>query len=300
MTLLLAATVACGGGDDGGGGPDATPPADTPDAAQGSPDAAPSAPDARISLSVCEGYCTTVMTNCTGANAQYADMGECVDLCQNAGWREGQPDDASGNSLNCRATHAGELAAADPGLHCPHAGPTGGGMCGSLCANYCFYTLNNCSADALPFDNVGACEDACTALYPDDGQLGDSSGNTLQCRLEYAIQAASDSDSTASCLAAHPAGSDTCGSWCEVYCHLMETNCSDQPSAYPDNATCLSTCAGFANDGSLSPDPSQAMGDTVQCRIDHAGLPALRSRVTECEIAAEFPSNNCVDVAGGL
>ena len=44
--------------------------------------------------------------------------------------------DTTGNTIGCRLYHAG-AAAADPVLHCPHAGPTGGNVCGSWCDNYC-------------------------------------------------------------------------------------------------------------------------------------------------------------------
>jgi hypothetical protein len=74
----------------------------------------------------CTAYCATIATNCTGANEQYDNENECVTEC--ASWPVGTPIDQAGDTLGCHNYHAG-AAAADPGLHCPHAGPTGGGVC---------------------------------------------------------------------------------------------------------------------------------------------------------------------------
>jgi hypothetical protein len=46
-----------------------------------------------------------------------------------ATWAEGTEGDTTGDSVQCRIYHAGGPAAGDPGLHCPHAGPDGGGVC---------------------------------------------------------------------------------------------------------------------------------------------------------------------------
>jgi hypothetical protein len=37
----------------------------------------------------------------------------------------------AGNNLNCRIYHGGAPAMMAPGTHCPHAGPSGDGVCGS-------------------------------------------------------------------------------------------------------------------------------------------------------------------------
>src|SRR5690606_21031983 len=89
----------------------------------------------------CQIYCDTIMANCTGANAQYADEAECMTVCRTAGWAAGEEVTAtgplSGPTLGCRTYHAGAPAASDPATHCPHAGPTGAATCGSLCEAYC-------------------------------------------------------------------------------------------------------------------------------------------------------------------
>jgi len=44
----------------------------------------------------------------------------------------GYPGDAAGNTVQCRIYHAGVAGldiTTNAGVHCPHAGPTGGGVC---------------------------------------------------------------------------------------------------------------------------------------------------------------------------
>lgn len=287
--LLALSLTIVGCGDDGGSTtPDASM-GGAPDAGAQPPDAG-DAPDGRTDATLCEEYCGTMMTNCSGANAQYESMEECISMCDSAGWREGQDGDSGGNSLHCRITHAGALAAADPVTHCPHAGPTGGDMCGSLCENYCFYSNTHC-AEVHAYEDLSACVSACETLMPRAAAGTTADDNSVDCRVRYVVEAARSGDTAAACAAADVHGNNTCGSWCDVYCDLMETNCEGQPGAYADRDACLTACEGFAADG----DPEADSGNTVQCRIFHAGLPALRNAEDECGYAAEQSTNFCID-----
>ena len=73
-----------------------------------------------------------MVTNCTGANAQYRDLADCLAFCGAVGWPEGAAGAMAGNNLNCRIYHGGAPAVSQPDLHCPHAGPTGADVCGSV------------------------------------------------------------------------------------------------------------------------------------------------------------------------
>src|SRR2546429_8908667 len=91
----------------------------------------------------CAGYCAKIAMNCTsssdggGGNAQYTSTAACNTYCTtSAAWLPGTTGATSGNTVGCRLYHAG-AAAAEPALHCPHAGPTGGNTCGTWCENYC-------------------------------------------------------------------------------------------------------------------------------------------------------------------
>ena len=79
----------------------------------------------------CMTYCTQLTTNCTGLNAQYENMADCMDYCGEAGWTVGAETDTAGNTLGCRIYHGGGPAASNPAEHCPHAGPSGAGICGT-------------------------------------------------------------------------------------------------------------------------------------------------------------------------
>ena len=71
--------------------------------------------------------CQTHTTFCTGANQQYASAAECFAfLTQSIPF--GQAYALGRNTLLCRSVHE-QMARIRPQVHCPHIGPTGGGMC---------------------------------------------------------------------------------------------------------------------------------------------------------------------------
>jgi hypothetical protein len=86
----------------------------------------------------CADYCAKIALNCKAGdggagNAQYASTSACTSYCTTAaGWPAGTTGATSGNTIACRTYHA-TAAAADPVFHCPHAGPTGGNLCGTYC-----------------------------------------------------------------------------------------------------------------------------------------------------------------------
>jgi Domain of unknown function (DUF4331) len=80
----------------------------------------------------CSSYCDTMVAACKGSNAQYADKADCVSYCESAKWDPGVANAETGNSLACRVYHAGVAAMMQPDVHCPHAGPSGGEVCGSI------------------------------------------------------------------------------------------------------------------------------------------------------------------------
>ncbi len=169
------------GGHGGHGGTDADPvdvePTDaTP--TDGSADVDPVDP-----LS-CERYCSLLETNCTELNAQYPDEATCLRYCADeARLPIGTLDDREGNTVGCRIYHA-DVAADDPDLHCPHAGPSGGDVCGTWCDNYCHLAETACTGELALYPERAACELACIAI-PTTGTAGDPSGNTIQCRIYH-------------------------------------------------------------------------------------------------------------------
>jgi hypothetical protein len=99
----------------------------------------------------CRTYCTAVMHNCTGPTmmadggaglADFSSLNACMNAC--AKLPLGSAGDQSGNTVGCRTYHA-MLAAANPMLHCPHAGMSGGGVCGDRCTNFCLLATSICT-----------------------------------------------------------------------------------------------------------------------------------------------------------
>ncbi|MDX2022874.1 MAG: hypothetical protein SF187_21755 [Deltaproteobacteria bacterium] len=144
--------------------------------------------DAAPGATACSDYCDKLEANCT-TKTQYMNKGDCMSACQNKlAWLLGT--DNTGNTLMCRSYHAG-LAAGSTGnanTHCPHAGPTGGGLCGGFCENYCYLAAKNCTANNKLYQSDAECMTAC-AGFATTGMFGDTTGNTLQCRL-YHVNAA--------------------------------------------------------------------------------------------------------------
>jgi hypothetical protein len=165
-----------------------TPPVDTgtPPVDSGDKDTGPTVDAGTPS---CTDYCTTIMTACTGGNAQYKSEADCKKVCPYL--TVGTLADTTGNTLGCRAYRLG-LAANDAGGNCLGAGPYGGGLCGTRCESFCDIAMPACPLDGGgPFAARSDCTTACAAyIYSDAGEIpgsGPGSGNTLNCR-EYHLQ----------------------------------------------------------------------------------------------------------------
>lgn len=78
---------------------------------------------ATLSKSICQIH----DKHCTGANQQYDDNAACVDFLTNK-TRFGQGYELGLNTLLCRSVHQ-QMVQYRPDVHCPHIGPSGGGMC---------------------------------------------------------------------------------------------------------------------------------------------------------------------------
>jgi len=170
---LLFAFIACGDG--------ATkqPGVDLPLEVDAAIDAPPATPS-------CTAYCTKLMANCTGTNAQYSMLTDCMNSCSR--FAVGTAGMTTTNTVGCRLYHA-ELAQTAPATHCVHAGPGGGDQCGSVCEGYCKIAVAVCSPQV---GDQTKCMSDC-ATYASAGMPYNSkiqSGNTAECRLYHATAAA--------------------------------------------------------------------------------------------------------------
>ena len=144
----------------------------------------------------CDSYCTNIMQNCTLDNQEYINRNVCLAMCSH--FEPGVAGEQEHDSLACRVYHT-TAAAGDPGVHCRHAGPTGGGHCGDQpCEAFCL--LENALCGGHPYDPYDGGESTCRAQCPqftyvsageDAGDLTFTSGNTLNCRI-YHLESAYD------------------------------------------------------------------------------------------------------------
>ena len=154
----------------------------------------------------CDEYCEPALESCpaSGPSRQYATKAQCLAAC--AHLPPGQGGAIDGNSVACRAYHAG--VAGQPGqdtVHCPHAGYSGAATCGSRCEAFCQVAVGHCKAPLpQPFASVSACLAACGqdggfrdfdpgapgGEYPTTGLTQ----NNLNCRQGRLWQALEDTD----------------------------------------------------------------------------------------------------------
>ncbi len=233
----------------------------------------------------CAAYCASVTAKCTGGAAQYESEAACVEFCNagNLAWGVGTTADAAGNTLGCRQYHAG---AANNDDHCLHAGPTGGGVCGSYCDVYCDAAIANCTDANELYASADACQASC-ANFPSNGNVNDADGDSVQCRM-YHLGAAK-GDPAGHCSHGGASGANVCGGWCDVYCDIMDITC---PNEYSGAAACDTACGAFPTTGEID----DATGDSVQCRIYHAGA---ANNDVHCDHASADSTADTCDGGGG-
>jgi hypothetical protein len=147
----------------------------------------------------CANYCASIMTRCTGVQAEYTSKDVCEAMCSQLD--PGRLGEKQNDSLACRLTYL-KQAESNPSLYCPQAGPLGSGPCSTdVCASFCSLASALCTPRGqFPYDGEPACRGVCARVpYAKEGAdagragpVGDlvfASGNTLNCRL-YHLQSA--------------------------------------------------------------------------------------------------------------
>ena len=247
----------------------------------------------------CENYCGEVTSACTGDNAQYASEQACLDYCNTHGKiPAGTAGDQSGNSIACRIYHAGVAGGGDAqaAIHCDHAGPSGGDVCGSWCTNYCHLAQTNCTGTDELFTNDDTCTTAC-ALYDESGSTGDVDGDTVQCRI-YHLGVAGDSGAGGAATHCPHGGTDggnVCVNpppSCSLYCDRVMSACTDSNAQYADSAACLAHCETYAG-WDLGASIDETSGNTVGCRIYHATVAASENPELHCPHAGPSGGDVC-------
>jgi hypothetical protein len=145
----------------------------------------------------CANYCDTIMSQCTGSNAQYPNMATCLGLC--SVFPVGSLTDTNVDTLGCRINQViNNLTELSTG--CSSAGPGGNNICGaSLCEALCDSALVVCPDDfSSHLDCMTECMPlgTCPLSYAVVGQaLPDDS--SVECRIYHLSAAAADLPSDA-------------------------------------------------------------------------------------------------------
>ena len=139
----------------------------------------------------CAAYCTTVMANCATGHTQYSGMDQCLASC--TAFPVGMAGAQTGDSLACRTYHAG-AAATDPTTHCPHAGPSGDGVCGSDCEGYCDLAIKVCTGANQVYTNRAQCMSVCmatpgTTRFVDVADPALAMANQQSCLVDHSQEA---------------------------------------------------------------------------------------------------------------
>jgi len=221
--------------------------------------------------STCEAYCTIAMKACVGNHSFFPSKGFCMAACM-AFNQTGLVGATSGNSVFCHLYHAGAAigSTANANLHCPHASPSGThndvGVCGTKCENYCQINSNTCTGNHSLYADHATCMKFCETL-PVGTNVSDVAGNNLDCRIYHAYAASASANPTLHCPHASHNGGGACGGLCDTYCHVATTYCTGANQLFASVGACMTQCAALKVDGAFN----AMSGDSIQCRIYHAG-----------------------------
>jgi hypothetical protein len=164
--------------------------------------------------SACDDYCSLMVKDCSGSDAQYIDADACHEACLS--FPVGTPGDTHGNTLACRLTYANR-AHSEPYTYCTGAGPGGDAKCGTNCEGFCTLMMAACTAASTGpgreyFESFLDCQSSCSELddvgsYNTSDRSLQKGADHVQCRL-YHVGAALMNDSYTHCP--HAIGDSLC------------------------------------------------------------------------------------------
>lgn len=163
-------------------------------------------------------------------------------------------------------------------MHCIHSGPAGGGVCVTDCENFCNDQDAVCKGTASQYTNKDECRNECMLGW-DKGMVGDTAGNTLECR-QRAVNVNSCVDTTIE--------GGVCKDTCESFCTQAMAVCS---TTYATKSACLTACGTWGAGVAIATE-----GNTLACRAYHLRVAALPGNALDhCPHASASGGNVCVD-----
>jgi hypothetical protein len=167
-------------------------------------------------------------------------------------------------------------------------GGAGGGAPGpAVCEAYCELVMSNCTGAFAVYASIDVCRATCPLLP--EGEPGDTSGNTVRCRMHQAE--AAPAEPSFYCPNASMGGNGVCGTNCEGLCAVAPGVCTGDMAPWPSGAACLAACAELPDLGTFSTDGAAGMyaGPHVQCRLFHLAAASVDAPEVHCTHVAGAP-----------
>ncbi|MFO0619573.1 MAG: hypothetical protein U0414_43705 [Polyangiaceae bacterium] len=197
----------------------------------------------------------------TGCN-EILGLGGDFSLTPQSGGAGGGSQSTSGGSTTSATNGTGSASGSGTG------GGTGSGMqVEPTCEEYCATIGANCTGANIEYPE-SICPVMCGHMAK--GHVGDTSGDTVGCRLGKAMLAAS--DPVTYCQQAGPLGVDGCAEPCDAFCTLVFATCFESESNPFMNFTqCQEECAAIAylrlDEGGS--DLTTTAGNNLNCWLYH-------------------------------
>jgi hypothetical protein len=186
------------------------------------------------------------------------------------------------------------------------------------CSTYCDEIQTHCAGPNAQYPNLDQCTHACASFSVGTSQVTDTAGNTLGCRINYAIAASM--MAAVHCPQAGPAGDlitastpgfcsggDLCTSFCNLdllACGSKDTPLPNDPKdsfgvslyQYVNLADCMRLCPAWDKTHVYS---TTSMGDSLACRLSTATTAAISidSAKVYCAYTADAPTGRCAGAA---
>jgi len=256
----------------------------------------------------CENYCQLLKQACSNEFKTYADAASegddgtqvCVSKCQGLAdthlYDSHDTGNYLGDTLQCRIVHT-TSATVDAIGHCSHANIKSNKCLDDPeaepdCDAFCRLEMAECTeANGYPvYEDEEQCKAVCNALPP--GHLGDTSQNTVGCRMYHSYNSVFDPKNH--CSHTSPGGDGHCGSPalpktghtgnCESYCLLLEKACAaDFNASFADQGACQADCVKLDGAGPSEGYTTSASGNNLQCRLLHVSRALTNAK--ECGAA---------------
>lgn len=186
------------------------------------------------------------------------------------------------------------------------------------CPTYCAEIQTNCTGANAQYSNVDQCTATCTTFAVGTSKVTDTAGNTLGCRINYAVAAST--MAATHCPHAGPAGDlitaaapafCSGGDVCTSFCALEIMACGSVAAPLPGNpkdstgtplfqyqnlANCLSLCPAWDKTHGYS---TMSKGDSLACRLNAATTAAISVANAKiyCPYTADSPTGVCAGTA---